>query len=76
MSLLNYIHRVSMIDLLIKSKSTGSASQLAKTVQLSEPSLLRHIKTMKASGFPIRFSRKYNSYYYAEDNHASLRFFN
>ncbi|MFN8250443.1 MAG: HTH domain-containing protein [Ferruginibacter sp.] len=72
MSLINYINRVSIIDSLIKSKSTGNASQLAKTVQLSEPSLLRHIKTMKASGFPIRFSRKYNSYYYFETNPAPL----
>jgi predicted DNA-binding transcriptional regulator YafY len=64
MSLINYINRISAIDCLIQSKATGTAQQLAKLMQLTEPQLRRHIKTMKQMGFPIKYSRRDNSYCY------------
>lgn len=64
MSLYNYITRITTIDCLIQSKTTGPVQQLAKTMQLTEVSIRRHIKTMKQMGFPVKFSRRHNSYYY------------
>lgn len=64
MSLCNYITRVSIMDGLIQAKTTGPVRQFAKTMQLTEPRLRRHIKTMKQMGFPVKYSRRYNSYCY------------
>ena len=64
MSLCNYITPVSIMAGLIQAKTTGPVRQFAKTMQLAEPRLHRHIKTMKQMGFPVKYSQRYNSYCY------------
>jgi len=61
-----YVERIRYIDSLIRIKATGNAYQLAKKVNLSRSVTMEYIKGMKEEGFPIKFCRKRNSYYYYE----------
>jgi predicted DNA-binding transcriptional regulator YafY len=70
-----YIERIRYIDALIRTKATGTAKQLAKRLALSERTTLQHIKTMKELGCPIKYSRKRNSYYYADEGNVIISFF-
>lgn len=70
-----YIERIRYIDALIRTKATGSASQLAKKLHLSEPSVMKHIRAMKELGCPIKYCRKRNSYYYNGDGKVIISFF-
>ncbi|MEP7237503.1 MAG: hypothetical protein ABI685_06555 [Ferruginibacter sp.] len=70
-----YIERVRYIDAKIRTKSTGSAKQLAKNLNLSERQTLEFLKEMKELGCPIKFSRKRNSYYYDAEGEVSISFF-
>lgn len=55
------------IDFLVKNKATGSLNSFANKNKLSKSGLMNILLEMKEIGFPIKYSRQYNSYYYEED---------
>lgn len=67
MPLLKYIKRITYIDFIIRRKATGNLETFAKKNNLSKRALTDIIQEMKELGFPIKFSRSKNSYYYEED---------
>lgn len=67
MSLLRNIRRLQYIDLLIKKKATGTPDVFAKKNHLSKRGLLQVLQEMKEMGFPIRYSRMLNTYFYDEN---------
>lgn len=67
MSLKNYLKRLEFIDFLTRRKATGNLEVFAAKNRLSKNGLLHVLKEMKEIGFPIKYSRRLNSYYYEKD---------
>lgn len=67
MAILRQIRRLQFIDFIIKRKSTGNLDTFSKKNGLSKRGLTNILQEMKEMGFPIKYSRQFNSYYYAED---------
>jgi len=67
MAFLKYFQRVKRLDDLIKKKATGGPNDLAKKMHLSRSILMDYLSEMKSLGFPIKFCKHRNSYYYEND---------
>jgi len=74
MAVTKYIERIQYIDQLIRLRCTGSPSELAKKIGLSERSLYLHLNEMKEMGAPVKYSFSLNSYVYAEAGHFRIQF--
>lgn len=75
MPLLKYIARLKRIDELISKKRTGDSFSFARRLNLSRSSLLIYLKEMKELGFPIKFTKSKNSYYYSEEGELTSSLF-
>jgi hypothetical protein len=67
MSILRHIKRLQFIDFLIKKRATGDLETFAKKNRLSKRGLTVVIQQMKEMGFPIKYDRSRNTYYYEEE---------
>jgi predicted DNA-binding transcriptional regulator YafY len=67
-------HRLSRIDSLIRIKGTGTPSELADKIGISERSTYEYIRLMKDFGAPVLYSRQRKSYYYKEDGRFTISF--
>jgi hypothetical protein len=67
MPIIFYFKRLQFIDFLIRRKATGSLQVFADKNRLSKNGLLLVLKEMKEMGFPIKYSRSRNTYYYEKD---------
>ncbi len=67
-------NRLNRIDHLIRIKGTGTPSELAEKIGMSERSMYEYIKLMKDFGCPVSYSRSRKSYYYQEDGSFTIRF--
>lgn len=67
MSLKQYLKRLEFIDFLTRRKATGNLEVFAAKNRLSKNGLLYVLREMKEMGFPIKYSRRLNSYYYEKD---------
>jgi len=57
-------HRILRIDELIRIKGTGTPSELAEKIGISERSMYEYIRLMKEFGAPVAYSRQRKSYFY------------
>lgn len=67
MSILRHIQRLRFIDYLIQRKSTGNLETFARKNRLSKSGLSLILQEMKQIGFPVKYNRQLNTYYYVED---------
>ena len=67
-------HRLSRIDSLIRIKGTGTPSELAEKIGISERSTYEYLRLMKDFGAPVLYSRQRKSYYYKEDGRFTISF--
>lgn len=67
-------HRLSRIDALIRIKGTGTPSELADKIGISERSTYEYIRLMRDFGAPVFYSRQRKSYYYKEDGRFTISF--
>ncbi len=67
MALLKHIRRLKYIDYMIKRKATGDLKHFADRNGLSKRAMTDVLSEMKELGFPIKFDRLRNTYYYHED---------
>ena len=67
MNFITQLERIERINLLIKTKSTGTPSQLANRLELSERRVYQLINLLKTLGAPVYFDKDRNSYCYSED---------
>lgn len=67
-------HRLCRIDSLIRIKGTGTPSELADKIGISERSTYEYIRLMKDLGAPVLYSRQRKSYYYKEDGRFTISF--
>lgn len=75
MPLLKYVARLKRIDDLISIKGTGDSYSFARRLNISRSSLLLYLKEMKDFGFPIKFTKSKNSYYYSEEGKLTTSLF-
>ena len=68
------LHRLIRLDYLIHLKSTGTPSDCAAKIGISERSLYDYLKILKEMGAPIKFSRNRGTYYYNEDGRFRISF--
>jgi predicted DNA-binding transcriptional regulator YafY len=68
------LHRLIRLDHLINHKSTGTPSDCAMKIGISERSLYDYLKILKDMGAPVRFSRGRRTYYYSEGGHFHISF--
>lgn len=66
--------RVARIDYLIRTKATGSPSELARRLGISERSVYDYLKLMKEFGAPIKFDNFRQTYYYDGDGGFNFSF--
>ena len=66
--------RLNRIDHLIRIKGTGTPSELADKIGMSERSTYEYIRLMKEFGAPVSYSRQRKSYYYQQDGTFTIRF--
>ena len=74
---MNFIDRLQLIervDALIKRKGTGSPSQLALRLGISERSVYAVILSMKELGAPIYYDHYRMSYCYSHEGQFSFSF--
>jgi predicted DNA-binding transcriptional regulator YafY len=74
MKLGNYLHRVEKIDRLIQRKSTGTPSELAAIIGISESMLYNYLQFMRQSGAPIEYSKRRKTYFYRHKGNFSFGF--
>ncbi len=74
MKLGNYLHRVEMIDQLIQGRSTGTPSELAATIGISESMLYNYLQFMRQSGAPIEYSKTRKTYFYRQKGTFNFSF--
>jgi predicted DNA-binding transcriptional regulator YafY len=70
-----FIERFARIDYLISKKATGSPSDLAERLEISESTLFEFLSVMKDLGAPIKFDKNRNSYYYESSGRFFIKFF-
>lgn len=66
MAILKHIKRLIYIDNLIKRKATGNLGNFAAKNGLSKRAMTDVLTEMKELGFPIKYDRTRNTYYYME----------
>ena len=67
MAILKQIRRLKYIDYLIKRKATGNLENFASRNGLCKRAMTDLLNEMKELGFPIRYDRSRNTYYYHEE---------
>ncbi len=75
MALLKHLNRLKYIDFLIKKKATGNLESFARKNNLCKRALAEVLHEMRDLGFPIKFDRNKNTYYYSEEGKLVERFF-
>jgi len=66
MAILKHVRRLRYIDYLIKRKATGNLDTFSAKNGLSKRAMTDILNEMKELGFPIKFDRKRNTYFYDE----------
>ncbi len=74
MSAIKYINRLKRIDRLIRLKATGTPSEFADRIGMSERNLYHHLQMLKELGAPLGYNQTRNSYVYAEGGRLEIRF--
>ncbi|MEL6562627.1 MAG: HTH domain-containing protein [Bacteroidota bacterium] len=70
----NFYDRLQKAHHLIKNEATGTRSQFAKKLGISETALWRTLKEFKNRNIPVKFHRRGETYYYdiAENEEVKL----
>lgn len=66
MALLKHINRLKYVDFMVKRKATGDLNKFAAKNGLCKRAMASVLQEMKELGFPIKFDRTKNTYYYHE----------
>jgi predicted DNA-binding transcriptional regulator YafY len=74
MKFLQEIERLQRLDRLIRLKATGTPSELAYRLNVSERTVYNQIDTLRALGAPVSFCKSKQSYFYLYDVEIHLGF--
>ena len=68
----DYFERIKKLNRLIKSGQTGTPSELASTMHMSQSHLFRCLKELEQYGMKINYSRTLKTYFYENDNELTI----
>ena len=68
------LERLKKLHHLIVSEKTGTPTELAGKLSISQSQLFNILDDMKLQGFPIAYSRKLKNYYYTKDCFLEIDF--
>ncbi len=71
-NLFEKLRQLERLDQLIRMKATGNPASLARRFNISERKVYRLISELKDMGFPIKYCKERQSYYY--EGKVSLSF--
>ncbi len=74
MKLIEKIRRIERVNALIRRKATGCPTNLARKLEVSERCVYRVIDDMKTMGFPIKYCRLRETYYYTKNIEVNISF--
>ena len=66
MKIINQIERIKLIDTAILNENTGPPKQFAQKLGISRRHLYRLLELFKDYGAIVKYSRKYQSFYYEQ----------
>ena len=69
-----YLERIERIDQLIRLKATGSPTEFAKKLGISESSIYEYLKYLKDKGVPIEFDKEINTYCYSNQTKSIFKY--
>lgn len=67
MAILKHVRRLIYIDSMIKRKATGNLENFAAKNGVCKRAMTDILNEMKELGFPIKYNRMRNTYYYHEE---------
>ncbi|WP_299837766.1 HTH domain-containing protein [uncultured Tenacibaculum sp.] len=74
MEFLQKIQVIERLDQLIKLKSTGTADDLSRRLNISKRSVYNILELMKRMGAPIKYNQTRQTYYYSYECNFVLGF--
>ncbi len=74
MNFVKQIERFQILSKLIHEQNTGSPEELANRLNLSRRQLYNYIEELGDLGIEIRYSRKYNSFYFENNKKLEIYF--
>ncbi|QIX62961.1 DNA-binding protein [Hymenobacter lutimineralis] len=74
MNFRKYIERIKHLDYLIGKEATGTPVELAQRLEISRSQLYNILDYLRDEGLTIDFSRKRNSFYYADKAKLKIEF--
>lgn len=74
MTTITYINRLKRIDFFIRTKTTGTPTELASKLGLSERSIYDYMNDLRELGAPVIWSCHERSYIYKEPGNLSIGF--
>ena len=74
MTLHKYMDRVMHMDLLIRQKRTGTATEFASKLGIGISQLREHIRDLRDLGAPIYYCSSRRSYCYSNDGRFIVKF--
>jgi predicted DNA-binding transcriptional regulator YafY len=74
MTAIKYIDRLRRLDLLIRTRMTGSACELADRFGLCERTVYEYLNDLRELGAPVTWSAEENSYIYNLEGRLRLGF--
>ena len=66
MNIFTDLFLLQRIDHLIRTRATGTPSQLAERLGISERKMYRLVGDFRDQGFPIAYDKQADTYYYSE----------
>lgn len=74
MTLIRTIETIQRIDFLVRSRSTGSALELADQLGVSRRTACEYLSDLRELGAPLSWSYRFRSYIYTEGKGIELNF--
>lgn len=68
----DYFDRINKMNRLIKSGATGTPSEFARIMGISQSHLYRCLHELELYGIDIRYSRTIKTYYYGNEKELSI----
>jgi predicted DNA-binding transcriptional regulator YafY len=67
MQFIQHLNRLKRIHQLVKLKATGTPHDLARRLEISEPSVYRCLNDLKELGAPVKYCKERQYYIYEQE---------
>ena len=74
MKLVDHLERIKKMNRIIRSGQTGTPSEFAGILGISQSHLFRCLNSLEQYGMDIRYSRTLKTYFYANDNELTISY--